>query len=628
MLQNSFRVYILLLLFIILGCNRGGNILMVGGISGPNEVPEGTTVEYSVDAESSTGFTYNWVVNPVGFGTLGSPTAASTTFTAPDVDSDFEIVIRVVVNYKSNGPVVRSLDVTVRDITDSENPDDPPDDDPPVNHPPAAAAHVDDNEIIVGDSLQFYDDSTDPDGDDDILSWEWDFSYDADDGFNADSIEKEPIVEFPEVGTFIVQLRVSDYGGLTDLLDDPIQITAAQIYPVTFTGFILGNEHQTDPAIGIGVDPDGYVYLATLLYGNPIDIDPGDDVYELNPDHSSTAIIKYAQPDFNVVDAAVWPKYLPNKFTGDSSGNFYISGYISAITVESGAYIKSIIPTNLNNWEIRRDNSYIEYPLGIGSVLKTYYFSQVAINDNGDIFYAESEIENDSIEGITRSLRIYKGSVLTDPEEFLCITYLNQEIDWDISIGAGCHGIVVLNNLGSVLSHYSLEGNFLWDLEIEISDESYYLNTSIGSDAEGNYYVLRINGNNVTTISPDGEIIWELKLDAITSDIYVYQDGSVLVTGSFTETVDFDPGPGQEFRMSPGKKSGYVSAFDSNGNFLWVETWGKSNDIWAYSITADNQSNIYVCGYFNYSIDLGPPGQPDIHYSDGWRNMYVLKLSP
>ncbi|MCK4719244.1 hypothetical protein KAU08_01220, partial [bacterium] len=87
MLQNSFRIYLLIFLVIILGCDRGGNILMVGSISGPDEVPEGTTVEFSVEAEGDSGVTYNWVVNPVGFGTLGTPTAASTTFTAPDVDS-------------------------------------------------------------------------------------------------------------------------------------------------------------------------------------------------------------------------------------------------------------------------------------------------------------------------------------------------------------------------------------------------------------------------------------------------------------------------------------------------------------------------------------------------------------
>ncbi|MCX6646696.1 MAG: hypothetical protein NTY09_10105, partial [bacterium] len=351
--MNRFLILILMLVSLLLAanlcCDRDGHILIVGDIYGFHNVPEGTTVEYSVDAESDSEITYNWEVNPVGYGTLGSPAAASTTFTAPEVDSDFEIVISVVVNSDNDGPVVRSMDVVVKDIPE------PPDDNAPVNRPPSAgayssltvvepeveiqftddstdpdgqedivlwewdfsydpdvgfqvdstekdpvqawsmegvylvqhrvedsggfsdllddplviiveltpkapiaAAHVDGNEIAAGDYLRFFDDSTDPDGDDDIVLWEWDFSFDPDNGFNIESTEIEPLIEFSQIGNFNIQLRVTDSTGLADMLDVPLLITVTQDHPAASYGFTFGAE-SNDRAMGIGTDPEGRV---------------------------------------------------------------------------------------------------------------------------------------------------------------------------------------------------------------------------------------------------------------------------------------------------------------------------------------------------------------------------------
>ncbi|MCK4719749.1 hypothetical protein KAU08_03775, partial [bacterium] len=93
--------------------------------------------------------------------------------------------------------------------------------------------------------------------------------------------------------------------------------------------------------------------------------------------------------------------------------------------------------------------------------------------------------------------------------------------------------------------------------------------------------------------------------------------------------VDFDPGPDSDFKTSKGIEAGYVSAFDPDGNFLWVETWGGTelDSISSNSVCGDDSGNIFVCGSFSGSIDLGPPWESDIHYSNGGSDAYVLKLS-
>ncbi len=97
--------------------------------------------------------------------------------------------------------------------------------DPKVNQQPIAAAHVSTVEVDVGIGVQFFDDSTDPDGDDDIVKWEWDFSYGPGIGFQPESEEQEPVHVFGEGGTHEVQLRVTDLGGLSDLLDEPLIVS-------------------------------------------------------------------------------------------------------------------------------------------------------------------------------------------------------------------------------------------------------------------------------------------------------------------------------------------------------------------------------------------------------------------
>ncbi|MCK4720697.1 SBBP repeat-containing protein, partial [bacterium] len=503
------RISLILFLIIVSSCDRGGNILMVGSIKGPDEVSEGTTVEFSVEAEGDSGITFNWVVNPVGYGILGSPTASSTTFTAPDVDSDFEIVIRVVVNSDNDGPVVRSIDVTVMDVAD------PPD--PQVNQPPTAGAYVTTSVVEQDIEIQFFDDSTDPNGNDDIVTWEWDFTYDPDDGLIVENSDKEPVMDFPEPGIFVVQLRVTDSGGLTDMLDESIQITVIPGRPVTFYGFTFGGEDRLEGAIGIGVDPFGNVYVAGETGDDPFDIDPGDGIYILNPDDDSAYIIKYGQPDFHVIDVDYWEHDRIRKFTGDKNGNFYITGDFSNGYRQDGAYIRSITPTNLNNWEVMKENYYWEHPWNPGFVWssKTYMFSPVACGDHGDIFFTEACIDGDYELGVLYYFDVFKGTTTTDPDDFLNLRgNYPATIDRN-SIGVGSHGLLVLmddSSTTSELVHFSLDGTKQW--EIQISHQPKFLYTSIKSDADGIYYVLRINDQNVTCIFPDGNFNWELQWDA------------------------------------------------------------------------------------------------------------------
>ncbi|MCK4719245.1 hypothetical protein KAU08_01225, partial [bacterium] len=505
---------------------------------------------------------------------------------------------------------------------------------------PVAAAHVDDYEISAGDFLQFFDDSTDPNGQEDIVLWEWDFSFDPDDGFNVESTEIEPLVEFSQVGIFDVQFRVTDSTDLSDMLDEPLLITVIHDHPAASYGFTFGDDLNNDEAIGIGVDPEGRVYV-TGDFVNTVDFDPSEDVHEMTAIRRSGYVVKYDQADFQVLDSAQWDgTYSYNEyqadvdsFSSDGNGNFYITGTCQHNPVTPRAtYIRSITPSNLNNWVAYEKNWYYLNWFLWHEASCEYDYSPVACGNDGNIFYfvntiCKGETWYYSPEGSYLNATLLKRTPSGIEEVFLELDPY-EFINTFNSVEVNQHGVFTfVHNWSdeSFIRHFSLDGSLQWELGFGPQENIQY--TMAESDDAGNVYFTGFNDNTLTKISPDGEILLELSWDASAEDIYIHPDGSFLVTGTFTGTVDFDPGSDVKLRSSAGTTSGYVSAFDPDGNFLWVETWGDSEEMYAKSLTTDDSGIIYVCGYFSGSIDLGPPWQSDIHYSNGWTDAFVLKLS-
>jgi hypothetical protein len=93
--------------------------------------------------------------------------------------------------------------------------------------------------------------------------------------------------------------------------------------------------------------------------------------------------------------------------------------------------------------------------------------------------------------------------------------------------------------------------------------------------------------------------------------------GHVVVTGSFSGTVDFGGGP----VMSTGSVNAFAAKYDTNGLHVWSRRLGGSDNETAYAVTADVSGNIIVTGDFVGSADFG--GGPLV--SAGWRDIFVVK---
>ena len=88
--------------------------------------------------------------------------------------------------------------------------------------------------------------------------------------------------------------------------------------------------------------------------------------------------------------------------------------------------------------------------------------------------------------------------------------------------------------------------------------------------------------------------------------IKVDQNKNVYTTGSFSVTADFNPGTGEDNLVSAGSTDIFVSKLDANGDFLWAKSFGGTGADSGISITTDQESNVYVAGYFaGTNVDFG-----------------------
>lgn len=103
---------------------------------------------------------------------------------------------------------------------------------------------------------------------------------------------------------------------------------------------------------------------------------------------------------------------------------------------------------------------------------------------------------------------------------------------------------------------------------------------------------------------------------------------NVYAVGTFTGSVDFDPGVGDSTLTATGTGSGYVAKYDANGNFLWVIQISGSVIATCNSICSDLSNNIYVIGEVNgTSDDFDPDSGVVTITSVGQRDVYVAKYT-
>jgi hypothetical protein len=115
----------------------------------------------------------------------------------------------------------------------------------------------------------------------------------------------------------------------------------------------------------------------------------------------------------------------------------------------------------------------------------------------------------------------------------------------------------------------------------------------------------------VTKLRADGSYAWTRTFGDEYGDevaaVAVGTDGSIYAAGSYSGSVDFDPGPGVDLHTNSGEPEPFILKLTADGSFVWAKTFsvefggGEASTV---GIAADG--SVYLAGDSDGTIDLDP----------------------
>ncbi|MCX6645304.1 MAG: PKD domain-containing protein [bacterium] len=513
---------------------------------------------------------------------------------------------------------------------------------PPDNpQDPVAVAKAEPNPQSIYQPVSFSgSESYDPDGGEiPLFEWDWDNDGTFDEtGENVDHT-------WTESGTFFVQLRVTDDEGVTDLLDDPLQVVISDAIgenPVAVATADPNPQTINLPVSFSGsgsYDPDGgEIQLFEWDWDND---DTFDETGE-NIDHTWTVpgtffVQLRVTDDEGQVDMLDEP--LQIMISGPSGGN--LIWVKSAGGVELFDFGNGVATLSDNSTVV---TGYFESSATFGlsepnqTVLTSAGYKDVFIaryNPDGTLVWAKSAEGTDynygnGITALSDNSTVVTGCFLGtatfgpgEPNE----TVLTSAGYWDIFIAR-------YNPDGALAWAKSAGGasGDSWDTECgfgitKLSDNSTVVTGSFCGSAtfgpgEANQTVLTSAGGPdifIARYNPDGTLAWAKRAGGGAANydqgygITTLSDNSTVVTGQFYGSATFGPGePNQTDLTSAGGSDIFIARYNPDGTLAWVKRVGGASN-WVdcgYGITTLSDNSTVVTGQFIGSATFGP-GEPN-----------------
>jgi gliding motility-associated-like protein len=353
-----------------------------------------------------------------------------------------------------------------------------------------------------------------------------------------------------------------------------------------------------DNSYGIALDPSGNVYVTGSFNGTS-DFDPSAAVTNLTSAGFTDLYILKLDTDGNFV----WAKSIGgNSFDGDESfaiatdaaGNVFTTGYFTEkVDFDPGPGIFNLdftsgtctncsqifilkLDTDGNFGWAKRGGGFGDssgYGISVdasGNVLTTGYFWSNAFGapstGTQDIFIVKHDNNGNQLWakafGDATDISFHeKGYAITTDASGNVYATGRYENTTDFDPGAGVFNLTAVDKMDIFVLKLDAAGNFVW--------------------------AKSMGGVNSGTIRDVG------------LGIGVDAAGNVYTTGGFSDTGDFDPGPGV-FNLTAGIGAIFISKLDSNGDFVWAGSMdgGSGSDV-GFSLVVRGPDIIYTAGSFS-----------------------------
>ncbi|HVX62800.1 MAG TPA: Ig-like domain-containing protein, partial [Pirellulales bacterium] len=153
----------------------------------------------------------------------------------------------------------------------------------------------------------------------------------------------------------------------------------------------------------------------------------------------------------------------------------------------------------------------------------------------------------------------------------------------------------------------------------------------MATDSSGNVYTLGTDA--VYKFSASGTQLWAAPYTASSGinqkeGMAVDNAGNVYITGNFSNPAGSPAKFGAASLVSAGGNDGYLAKLDTNGNFLWAESFGGTGADAGYGVAVDAAGNAFVTGDFSATAAFGQGASAVNLQSAGGTDAFVAKFAP
>lgn len=356
----------------------------------------------------------------------------------------------------------------------------------------------------------------------------------------------------------------------------------------------MGNSGHEEAQL-IAADPSGNIVVAGFFEGM-VDFDPGAGSSTLTSSGSQDIFLMKMDGNGNLL----WVRQFSSTGTAsaidlevDPSGNIYLLGnFTGTLDGDPGAAVLSLTNVKTMAFIIKLDDS------GILSWAKQFEGTAEVLPTSIDVSYPGSVyIHGDISNGIV-DFESGPGTFnLSTPSMwgFLCKLDASGNLVWAIfpSQIPNFFGEIAVDANDNILITGRFAGTIDFDPGTAVNMQSA---TSFDGylqklDGAGNFIFVKLFSG------PDTETGFKVDTDG---------DGNILIEGIFTDSADFDPGPGVFQMSSLGGEDIFYVKLNNMGDFVWAGTLGTTlNDAPVYS-SFDKQGNIYIVNLIWSAMDLNP----------------------
>lgn len=361
-------------------------------------------------------------------------------------------------------------------------------------------------------------------------------------------------------------------------------------------------------ANSVAVDDSGNV-LTTGVFRGTVDFDPGNGVYNLTSWGNENDIF------VQKLDSAgnfLWVYQTGGSgFDGgtdiavDSSGNVYYTGF-NGLTNSNAILIEKLGPSGNLIWSktvggsIWDNSPYLALD-SAGSVYVTGAFGNTSDFDPGT------------------GIALLSSSGFGDC--FVLKLDSAGNYVWARNTGRGNSTVSGTSITVAPSGNIYLSGTFNSTVDFDPGNNTFNLASPFST------------GTFIQKLDTSGNLIWVNGISGpsndIANEITLDQQENAYITGSFQDSVDFDPGPGITNLYAKGSKDLFVTKLDFAGNFIWASQSGGIGGFAEGNAIVINPSdtNIYVTGHYLGTIDFDPGPDTFPLVPNGNSDIFIQRLN-